>query len=104
PFAFAAYRATNLLSGACIVDRPQQGEQRAIERHRHAMPVAGCNNRASERLDLEPTSGEAIEIHRGAELAGKITQRGDRARGFVIGELDALGARRSDRFVEGAPA
>jgi hypothetical protein len=50
------------LSGDCIIDRTQQREQRAIEQHRHAVPVAGRNNRAGERLDFEPAPAEAIEI------------------------------------------
>ena len=48
--------------------------------------------------------GEAVEIHRGAEFAGKGEQRRQRARRLVVAELGALGARHRDRFVENGAA
>jgi AcrR family transcriptional regulator len=49
--------------------RSQQGEHRAVERHVHAVPVGGPDDRAGDLLVLGGASGEAVFQH-GSSRAG----------------------------------
>ena len=68
------------------------------------MAFAGGDDRSGKRLDFELPPGEAVEIHRSAELAGERKQRRQRAGGFIVGEFRAIGAPHRDGFVEDGEA
>src|SRR5580704_19088932 len=95
-----AERKNSRLLPRRVADRAQQRQQRAIERRGDAVALAGCDDGAGQRLVLERAAGEAVEIHRGAELAGECEQRGERTRRLVVGESRPFGATDSDRFFE----
>src|SRR5580704_6080830 len=54
-----------------VADRAQQRQQRAVERGSDTVALAGGDDGAGQRLVFERPAGEAVEIHRGAELAGE---------------------------------
>src|ERR1700719_1068687 len=85
---------------ATAIARTQQRQERAIERRGDAVALAGCDDGAGQRLVLERAAGEAVEIHRGAELAGECEQRGERTRRLVVGESRPFGATDRDSFFE----
>src|SRR5260370_4423132 len=52
--------------GIGVADRTSQRKQRAIERRRDAVPFAGCDDSAGERLDFQGPTSHGVEVHRGA--------------------------------------
>ena len=56
------------------------------------MPLAGRNHRTSQRVDLQPPPGQAIEIHRGAGVGRIGEERRQQLLGLVGGKVCAVGA------------